>query len=382
MTSRDLLAGKRIVLGAATLTAGRGGIARVARMTARALTDLGAQITPVSYLDRAPLDVAGAAVACAGGDKLRFAALTCLKAIGREGFVYDSAGIARAHPSLIARGRGCVVWMHGIEVWENLRPDHHAVLRRARLVLVNSHYTLNRFQKLHGALPQARVCWLATEDDAAGEPASRSAGPLTVLALSRLDVGDVYKGHDALIAAWPRVLAAAPNARLVIAGDGGGRPALEARARALGLGDRIEFTGFVAEAALPALWARADVFAMPSRKEGFGLVYVEAMRQGVPVVASVHDAGGEVNVDGETGFNVDLGESEMLASRLIALLTDADLRRRCGDAGRRRWRAHFCYPRFLERIGALLGADEIQSPFSASQRADVRSSGRIPAQNR
>lgn len=364
----NLLAGRRILLGAATLTAGRGGIARVARMTAHALSDLGASVVPVSYLDKGPLEVVGSPVACAGGSKLRFAALSHIKGAGCDDFVYDSAGIARAHPRLIAGDRPYVVWMHGIEAWEQLRPSHHAALRRARLVLVNSQYTLNRFQALHGALPQARVCWLATEDDtppAAHEP---HGGPLTVLALSRIDVADAYKGHDALIAAWPRVLAAVPEAKLVIAGDGSGRSALEARARALRLNGAIQFTGFVPEGELPRLWANADVFAMPSRKEGFGLVYVEAMRHGLPVVAAVHDAGSEVNVDGVTGFNVDLGRDDMLASRIIALLADPGLRRRMGATGRQRWRKHFCYSNFLERISELFGVCDIRRGQTGKSR--------------
>ena len=356
-SSNDLLAGRRIFLGAATMTAGHGGIARVARMTVHALTDLGASVVPVSYLDKGSLEVAGAPAVCASGSKLRFAVLCQLKGVGCDDFVYDSAGIARAHPRLIACGRRYVVWMHGIEVWEKLRPDHYVALRRARLVLVNSHYTLDRFQALHGALPQARVCWLATENDTAPAAHEPHGGPLSVLALSRIDVEDAYKGHNALIAAWPQVLAAVPEAKLVIAGDGSGRSALEARARDLGLGDAILFTGFVREEELPRLWASADVFAMPSRKEGFGLVYVEAMRHGIPVVASVHDAGSEVNVDGETGFNVDLDQDGMLADRLIELLSDNSLRMRLGAGGLARWQARFRYDSFKARLGAILAAE-------------------------
>ena len=97
---------------------------------------------------------------------------------------------------------------------------------------------------------------------------------------------------------------AVPGARLVVAGTGPDSDRI--RARAVALGSSIEFRGFVPENAIQQVWDEADVFAMPSRGEGFGLVYVEAMRQGLPVVASVHDAAPEVNRDGITGFNVDL----------------------------------------------------------------------------
>ncbi|MBS0243945.1 MAG: glycosyltransferase family 4 protein [Proteobacteria bacterium] len=323
-------------------------------MTVRALTDLGADVKLVSYLDRGPLDVFGIPVTCAGGGKVRFAALCQVKGAACDHFIYDSAGIARAHPKLIAGQRGYSVWMHGIEAWEKLRPEHGAVLTAARRVLVNSNFTLRRFEDLHGRLPQGRVCWLGTEDDSPSVPREPHGGAPSVLSLSRIDVEDSYKGQGELIAAWPEVRAAVPGAKLIVAGDGTGRAALEAQAHSLGLGAAVEFCGFVPEAELPKLWARADVFAMPSREEGFGLVYVEAMRQGLPVVASVHDAGSEVNVEGETGFNVDLGLKGMLAARLITLLNDRDLRCRFGAAGQRRWREEFCYSRFRSRLKSIL----------------------------
>jgi phosphatidylinositol alpha-1,6-mannosyltransferase len=80
---------------------------------------------------------------------------------------------------------------------------------------------------------------------------------------------------------------------------------------------------------------------MPSRGEGFGLVYIEAMRQGVPVIASIHDGAREVNVDGETGYNVDLDQSGELTARLITLLSHPVLRHRMGAAGQQRWHEHF-----------------------------------------
>lgn len=346
--------GRRVLIGAATLEAGRGGIARVARMTARALAEGGAMLTPLSYLDTGDLQFAGVPVACAGGGKLRFAILNKLRGVNCDCFVYDSAGIARAHPHLLSRGAGYVVWMHGIEAWEQLRPDHARAFRRATLVLVNSHYTLERFRALHGDLPGAQVCWLATEEDQAPPARAPCDAPPTVLVLSRIDLANAYKGHAELIEAWPDVCATVQNARLIIAGDGTGRREIERQAIAAGIAESVEFLGFVPESNLSALWQRVDVFAMPSRKEGFGIVYAEAMRQGIPVVASVHDAGREINVDGETGFNVDLGEHGALAERLIQLLTDVQLRRRMGEAGRARWNHYFRYGLFRERVLDLM----------------------------
>jgi len=89
---------------------------------------------------------------------------------------------------------------------------------------------------------------------------------------------------------------------------------------------------------------------MPSRGEGFGLAYVEAMRHGIPVVASVHDAAPEINVDGETGYNVDLEQRDALLDRVVHLLRNRDHARELGAAGQRRWSEHFRYGAFRERF--------------------------------
>ena len=110
----------------------------------------------------------------------------------------------------------------------------------------------------------------------------------------------------------------------------------------------------MSESALDGLWDQASVFVMPSRGEGFGLVYVDAMRRGIPVIASTHDAGAEVNVDGVTGFNVSLDEKGMLADRLIRLLSSPQLCDEMGAAGQRRWREHFRFHAFRDRFMTIV----------------------------
>lgn len=342
----------RAFLGAATLAAG-GGIAHVARISARALGEMGVDVEIASYLDApSPMAVAGSRVTGAGGSKLRFAALCQMAAFRRQYFIYDSGGMARAHPSLVRPGMGYACWMHGTEAWENMTPAVGRALRRARLVLVNSRYTLDRYTALHGDLPTAHVCWLGTGEDVA-PPLAAGTRPPVVLILSRLDAGDLYKGHRELIDCWPRVVAAVPAARLAIAGGGSGLTEISSVVKASPAAHAIDVLGFIPEADITRLWQRAAVFAMPSRGEGFGIVYVEAMRQGLSVIASVHDAGSEVNVDGETGFNISLDRRDELADRIIYLLLQPDLARQLGAAGQRRWREHFCVSAFRRRFARL-----------------------------
>ena len=162
------------------------------------------------------------------------------------------------------------------------------------------------------------------------------------------------KGHIELIDCWPSVMAAIPDARLLIAGGGDGLGILRARAGASAAASNIEFTGFLPQGEIDALWSRANVFAMPSRQEGFGLVYIEAMRRGLPVIASTQDAGQEINLHGVTGYNVDLEREGELARRTIELLSDKALARQFGENGREHWRANFCFSAFRRRMEPIL----------------------------
>jgi len=155
-----------------------------------------------------------------------------------------------------------------------------------------------------------------------------------------------YKGHDQVIDAWPAVVARVPDAQLVIVGTGDDRPRLMNKAEQSSAAASILFTGFVPDATLDTLYRRAALFALPSRGEGFGLVYLEAMARGVPCVGSIHDAAREVIADGETGRLVDQGDVGALAEAIAALLIDETQRLAMGEAGRLRVRDCFTFEHF------------------------------------
>lgn len=353
----------RVVLGADSLAPIGSGIGRVARLMARVI----AEEAEAGRLEASAVVLRGAAgdhvggarlpVARMHGSRARFAWAAHRAAFGATHFVYDFTGIARAHCRVPGLRRPYLTWLHGIEVWEQARADRLRRARGASLLLANSRHTLERASSLHGEFPRARVCWLGTETDA--PPAvARAEGPPLVLIIGRLDAGGGYKGHRELVAAWPAVVDAVPGARLAIVGDGPGAPVVRELAQRSRARDAIDLLGFVREDQMDALWQRASVFAMPSRGEGFGVVYAEAMRHALPVVASVHDAAPEIVVEGTTGHLVNLDVRGALAERLVTLLRDPDLRRVLGDAGQRRWSEHFRYSafkaRFLPRLTEFL----------------------------
>jgi len=357
--------GSKIFLGTSQLKPGSGGISAVARMSARALIAAGARIDLLSLLDAEPVEIEGIGARLARGSKLKFLLAANEFAIRNPFSLYDSVGTARAHPRLLGKLRPYATWIHGIEVWYDKSPARARALADADIVLVNSAFTLEKFEALRGPLPTARVCWLSTESDEAPSALASFEGPPTVLILSRIDAAEDYKGHRELIEAWPHVRAEISDARLVIAGGGSGLAAIRSAAASSPVRDGIRVLGFVPEEALRELWASAHIFAMPSRNEGFGIVYAEAMRRGLPVIASIHDAGREVNVDGVTGFNVDLDRKDDLADKLIFLLKNPDEAAAMGRAGHDRWQQNFRFSafatRFLHRLENYLPASSASS---------------------
>lgn len=331
-------------VGAGTVADGGGGIARVARLSIRALGEMGVRPRAISLLDSGSVDVTGHAVSGCDGHRPLFAARALWNAWRSDVALYDALGVSRAHPR--RPRRPAAAWIHGVEVWHGLTPSYRRALDSLDLVLCNSHYTLARHQEMHGPLRRARVCWLATEADDPPPLLAAFHGAPSALIVGRIDASEGSKGHAALLSCWPQVVAAVPAARLVIAGGGSGLEALRREVSVSPVAASIEVTGFVAAERLPSLFEAAHVFAMPSRQEGFGIAYIEAMRYGLPCVASIHDGGQEVNVDGATGFNVDLDRRDELAERLIALLSNPDLSQRLGRTGHLRWREHFRYSAF------------------------------------
>ncbi|WP_405903767.1 glycosyltransferase family 4 protein [Streptomyces sp. NBC_00656] len=149
------------------------------------------------------------------------------------------------------------------------------------------------------------------------------------------------KGQDTLILAMPAILAEVPDAVLLVVGGGPYAGELKKLAADTGVLDSVRFTGPVPWEELPAHYGAGDVFAMPCRTrrggldvEGLGIVYLEASATGLPVVAG--DSGGapDAVLDGETGWVVRGGSAEESAERIVALLGDAELRRRMGERGR------------------------------------------------
>jgi len=207
-----------------------------------------------------------------------------------------------------------------------------AVLRAADALLVTSYdYAASSF--LAPALPALEAKLVAIPggvdltafspgtDRAALRARLGLADQPTVFFLARLDRAHYFKGLHVLIEA----LAQIPEAALVVGGDGEWRTDYEAQARAR-LGDRVRFVGDLSDAALPDYYRAADALALPSidRTEAFGLVLLEALACGTPVVASRLPGVRTLVSEGRTGYLVEPGDPIDLAAKLAACLREHD----------------------------------------------------------
>lgn len=249
------------------------------------------------------------------------------------------------------------VFLHGIEAWRPLSLLQRVALGSPRVGLIaNSHYTEREFRRANPGLAarQVQVCHLGVDEPASPEALPGGLEPGFALAMGRLHEG--YKGHDELLGVWPALLVAHPGARLVVAGDGPDRGRLEARSRALGLEGAVRFLGRVSDGEREALYRACAFLALPSRGEGFGLVYAEAMRAGRSCLAGP-GAPAEVVSHGETGLVVDPMQRSDLEAALLRLFEDESSRERWGAAGRARQQALFTRDAFGARLSLALGLE-------------------------
>lgn len=222
-----------------------------------------------------------------------------------------------------------VLVLHGEEVWT---PPGRFVAEQTVALLTAciavSHVTVARFAAWSGVRPSAIHVLSCGVDLSAYGPGPKPsylvtryglAGRRVILTLGRLAQNE-KKGFDVMLDVLPALRAKVPNVAWVVCGDGDDRARLEEKARRLGVSDIALFTGYVPDHEKADHYRLADAFALPSQGEGFGIVLLEALASGLPVLGSTRDATREVLQDGELGVVVDpLDENDVLEGLLKLL---------------------------------------------------------------
>jgi phosphatidylinositol alpha-1,6-mannosyltransferase len=347
---------------------GADGISSIARQIARAVTSALPDVSFETWVfndegrrDLTERPVPGR-IRSARGGRARIGAWA-IRRVARDArdllLIVNHARLAPLALPLVARGARLVIYLHGVEIWRPLSRLEARAFRRAAVLIANSQHTITNFRAANPALASLPIARCAPGIQAvrnvSSDHARRSdSDELWVLTVGRLWAEERYKGHDELIDIWPRVLSAVPTARLLIVGDGDDRGRLEQRAADPAVHGSITLLGRVSREALEGLYAACDLFAMPSRREGFGLVFLEAMSAGKPCLGAF-GAAEEVIVPGFTGVLVDPTRPQDLLESVVRLLREPTLRRRLGHAGQQRFEAEFTGERFAARLLAALG---------------------------
>jgi phosphatidylinositol alpha-1,6-mannosyltransferase len=248
-----------------------------------------------------------------------------------------------------------VVFIHGIEAWRKQDPLTRILLRRVHLILSNSDHTWHRFLSCN---PEFKDVPHRTVHLGAGSPVEgvtpRPSQTPVILMIGRLSKRENYKGHRQMIEAWPAVLQRVPRAQLWIVGDGDLRSTLEELSVSRGLNHAVQFYGHVPDSEKERLIEQCRCLALPSSGEGFGLVYLEAMRLGRPCLVSNLDAGREVVNPPEAGISVDPGDTEQIVEAIHRLLSSGIEWDQWSSRARNRYEHRFTGQQFQERLGSAL----------------------------
>lgn len=227
---------------------------------------------------------------------------------------------------------GIPYWImtYGIDVWNIQDPCKIQALRKADKVIAIGTYTRDRLVKEQNLSPDKILLLPVTFNNQRWKIASKpdyllqryqlTAEQPTILTVARLDRSERYKGYDQILQALPKIRDVIPNVHYIMVGKGSDRPRIEQLITDLNLHDCVTLTGFVTDEELCDHYNLCDVFAMPSKSEGFGIVYLEALACGKPCLGGNQDGAIDALLQGELGALVDPDSIDEIAQTLILLL--------------------------------------------------------------
>lgn len=365
-----------------------GGIARYCRHICDALIETGYSLSVIALLDcrttnrEEPADAQHRFVSC-GGSKQRFIQhlLRAIRAKRPDLIIAGHVNLAPAgYLAAQITGAPLVTFIYGIDVFEPLSLLRRFALQHSALVISISRFTAeqavamnrvnpNRVRILHNCLDPH---FAEAQQTLQQTQATRSQKQCSLLTVARMSRTEQYKGHDYVIRALPHLLKHFPNLVYNIVGGGDGQPVLAQLSKEHQVEQAVCFHGIVSDAELKKHYEQATVFIMPSRREGFGFVFLEAMARGIPVIGGDQDATPEVIIDGKTGYLVNPTSVDEIVTAISNLLTNPHRRGEMGQAGISHVQSKFSYEQFRSTLHAVLdevirGSNEDSARYSIAQ---------------
>ncbi len=348
-----------------------GGIERVCRIAGKALYELGLQYgglvnvfamygkaddgdrnTYFPQLVFTPFD----------GDKVRFVRKAFSE--GRKAKV-----VLMSHINLLVVGYfikffrpsvKLVLLAHGIEVWKPLKGWKKKMLQRCDLILPVSHFTKEKMKALYGLAdekfvvlnncldPFMELPLQQEKDTSLLERYGIKKEQLVLLTVSRMADTEQYKGYDKVLQVLPELIKAHNDLRYLLVGkyDAKEKQRLDQMISKLNLEGVVVFTGLVPDEELASHFNLGDIFIMPSEKEGFGIVFIEAMFYGIPVIAGNTDGSVDAICNGELGIGVDPNNT----NEIIAAVNKIVANRRVHVPDHKKLEQHFGYRVYKEKL--------------------------------
>jgi glycosyltransferase involved in cell wall biosynthesis len=257
-----------------------------------------------------------------------------------------------------------VLFAHGIEVWSDLDKSKRMMLGKCDLILSVSQYTADVICNKH-QFPIERITVLNNCLDPFLPPGKEYIGnddlrkkygyqkeDKILFTLTRLSSKERYKGYDKVLEALVSIRERYPEVKYLIAGsfDEQEQLYLMENTRSLGLEGHFKLAGFIPDEALVAHFTMADIYVMPSMKEGFGIVFIEAMYYGLPVIAGNKDGSVDALCNGELGTLVDPENIKAIGDSIEKILGDID----SSVPDKKKLMCNFSYEQYKQKLETVL----------------------------
>ncbi len=261
--------------------------------------------------------------------------------------------------------KSTILILHGVDVWGRIKGVKRFAAKRFLKVLAVSRYTLKSFLAQAAGFSDARAFvfpntispeWVNCHDLPVSSRKNHSSDEVVrLLSVTRLDRSERDKGLIHVLEALS-LLKDKYRYEYKVIGDGNDRDYLQGLAEEYGIDHRVSFLGSVSDTDLLESYASADLFVLPSSKEGFGIVFLEAMFFGLPVIGASEKGAVDVIEDGNNGYLVPFGDTRFLMDTLKQAISDKDLLIKMGAYGRSLVidNGKFSYAAFVERSRTYL----------------------------
>ncbi len=257
-----------------------------------------------------------------------------------------------------------ILLAHGIEIWYPLTRRKRNMLYSCNVVLAVSHYTQNKIAEMHQVStaksavlnncldPYLPLPSLQKKNEILLQKYGFGINDFVLMTLTRLSSKERYKGYDKVIGAMAKLKASHPNIKYLLAGsyDKEEKVFVETMIAEADLQRSVVMTGYLQDEELEDNFAISDAYVMPSRKEGFGIVFIEAMYYGLPVIAGNIDGSSDALLNGQLGQLVNPGSIDEIAAAIENIITD----QKAFSPNRELLMKHFSYEAYKQKLKDLM----------------------------